>query len=79
MAIFTIPTMSITFVYRTADIYLSKLRESAEISAVRYTNMNVIVVFPKNLHMSRKKEINVTFVNSRLKVKLKNLHKEPRK
>ena len=37
--------MPFTFVYRTADIYsaLSKLPESAGISAVRYTNLNSIV------------------------------------
>ena len=37
--------MPFTFVYHTADIYisaLSKLRENAEISAVRYTNLNGI-------------------------------------
>ena len=37
--------MPFTFVYHTADIYisaLSKLRESADISAVRYTNLNGI-------------------------------------
>ena len=39
-------TMPFIFVYRIADIYrsaLSKLRGSAEISAVRYTNLNGIV------------------------------------
>ena len=37
--------MPFTFVYRTADIYisaLSKLRENAKISLVRYTKLNGI-------------------------------------
>ena len=38
-------TMPLPFVYRKADIYISAL-QSAEISAVRYTNMNGIV--PQN-------------------------------
>ena len=39
-------TIPFTFVYRTADVYLcaiSKQRESAEKSAVRYTNLNGIL------------------------------------
>ena len=47
---YKICTIPFKFVYRTADIYISavyKLRESAEISAVRYTNLNGIV-YKKN-------------------------------
>ena len=43
--------MKFTFVYRTADICisaLSKLRESADIAAVRYTNLNGVVFLRSN-------------------------------